>query len=268
MRILILGGTAQARELAAELCARDEHRIILSLAGRTGETALPVPSGSRLRVGGFGGADGLAAYLRCESIDVLIDATHPFAGAISENAAAASTESGIRLLAIRRPRWQARPGDRWTHVPDVASAAAHAAESADGLCVFVTTGRLEARAYASDQQHTYLIRTVTAPDGPLPPHHTLVLDRGPYTVAGETELMARHDVAVLVTKNSGGTSTSAKLTAARQRGIPVIMVDPPALPAVDEVYFEVAEVVRRVNRDHLTERHSPHRPDALPITNG
>jgi precorrin-6A/cobalt-precorrin-6A reductase len=248
VRILILGGTAQARELAAELSHREEHQIIFSLAGRTDEPALPDLPGGRVRVGGFGGADGLAEYLRAESIDVLVDATHPFARVISENAADAAFEAGTRLLALRRPPWRAQPGDRWVHVPDVPAAARHAAGLADGLCVFVTTGRMEAAAYAEDERHTYLFRAVTAPDGVLPPRHTVILDRGPYTVAGESALMERHGVAALVTKNSGGPSTAAKLDAARERGIPVIVVDPPAPPSRAEAFASVADLAGVLTR--------------------
>jgi precorrin-6A/cobalt-precorrin-6A reductase len=251
VRILILGGTAQARELVAELRPREEHRIIFSLAGRTDEPALPDLPGGRVRVGGFGGAEGLAEFLRAESIDVLVDATHPFAQVISGHAATAAAEAGTRLLALRRPAWQAQPGDRWIHVPDVPAAAQQAAGLADDLCVFVTTGRMEAAAYARDERHTYLIRAVTAPDGALPPRRSVVLDRGPYTVAGESALMARHDVAALVTKNSGGPSTAAKLVAARQRGIPVIMVDPPVPPSGAEAFTSVAELAGALTRTDL-----------------
>ena len=237
MRILILGGTASARELATWLRSRNEHRIIFSFAGRTDEPALPEPSDTpdtpdmHVRIGGFGGTDGLAAYLRAESIDVLIDATHPFAQAISEHAISAANAAEVRLLTLRRPAWTPQPGDRWTHVPSVPDAARRVAALPDSGCVLVTTGRSQLEAYAQDERHAYLIRTVTTPTGALPPRHIVVLDRGPYTVEGESALMERHGVCALVTKNSGGESTEAKLTAARQRNIPVIIVDPPATPA-------------------------------------
>jgi precorrin-6A/cobalt-precorrin-6A reductase len=249
VRILILGGTASARELATELRSRGEHRIIFSLAGRTDEPALPEPSGDRdiqVRIGGFGGSEGLAAYLRAESVDLLIDATHPFAQAISEHAIGAANAAGVRLLALHRPRWTPRPGDRWTHVPSVPEAARHATELPDGGCVLVTTGRSELAAYAQDARHAYVIRTVTAPTGPLPPRHVLVLDRGPYTVEGESALMERHGVCALVTKNSGGGSTEAKLAAARQRDIPVIIVDPPAPSAGIVAATTTSEILRLI----------------------
>ncbi|WP_194892177.1 cobalt-precorrin-6A reductase [Catenulispora pinisilvae] len=244
MRILILGGTAQARELATGLRSRNEYRIIFSLAGRTHEPALPDLPRGQLRVGGFGGVEGLRGYLRAESIDVLIDATHPFARVMSAHAVDAARTAGVRLLALRRPAWTAQPGDRWTHVPDVKTAAEHVAALADGRCVFVTTGRMELAAYAGDERHAYLIRAVTAPDGPLPPRHTVVLDRGPYSIEAEAQLMAHHDVGALVTKNSGGSATAAKLTAARRRGIPVTMVDPPAPAPGVETAATTADVLR------------------------
>jgi precorrin-6A/cobalt-precorrin-6A reductase len=256
VRVLILGGTASARELATELRSRDEHRIIFSFAGRTDEPTLPELSerqgahGTQVRIGGFGGIEGLAAYLRAEKIDVLIDATHPFATTISEHAVDAANAAGVRLLALHRLAWTAQPGDRWTHVPSVPDAAQHvAALPHDGPdeCVFVTTGRAELEAYAQDEQHAYLIRTVSPPTGALPPRHTVVLDRGPYTVEGESALMARYGVSALVTKNSGGEATAAKLTAARLRNIPVIIVDPPAPPAGVTAAATTAEILRLMN---------------------
>ena len=244
VQILILGGTAQARELVEGLRIRGEHQIIFSLAGRTDAPALPDLPEGRLRVGGFGGAEGLSAFLRTESIDLLIDATHPFARVMSAHAADAARAAGVRLLALRRPAWTPQPGDRWTRVPDVRAAAGHCAALPDGLGVFVTTGRMELAAYAGDDRHPYLIRAVTAPDCPLPPRHTVVLDRGPYTVEAESELMARHGIGVLVTKNSGGSATAAKLTAARERGIEVIMVEPPAPPPGVETAATTADVLR------------------------
>lgn len=228
MRVLILGGTAEARALAAELHARDDCRVVSSLAGRVADPALPQGS---VRIGGFGGADGLARYLRDEAVDVLLDATHPFARQISEQAAQAADDAGVRLVALRRPGWSAGAGDRWIHVPDVAEAARRAASLPEGGCVFVTTGRRDLAAFTSDAAHLYLIRSIEPPDGALPPNRVVVLDRGPFTVDGETALMERHSVCALVTKNSGGAATEAKLSVARARGIPVIVVDPPAPPA-------------------------------------
>jgi precorrin-6A/cobalt-precorrin-6A reductase len=242
VKVLILGGTAQARALAAELHGRDGCRVVSSLAGRTSRPTLPE---GEVRVGGFGGAEGLAEYLSVEVIDVLIDATHPFAQDISAHAAQAAEEIGVRLIALRRACWSPEPGDRWIRVPDIEGAAREAAEIRGGGCVFVTTGAggLAAYADANDARHRYLIRTVDPPSEALPPRYTIVLDRGPYTVEGELALMDEHGVCALVTKNSGGELTKAKLTAARRRGIPVIMVDPPAPPAGVVSVETVAQVV-------------------------
>jgi precorrin-6A/cobalt-precorrin-6A reductase len=226
VRVLILGGTAEGRALAAELHGRDGCEVVSSLAGRT---ARPVEPAGAVRVGGFGGAGGLARHLREEAVDVLVDATHPFAATVSEHAARAAQETGTRLITLRRPEWPAEPGDRWVHVADVAAAAREAASVAEAGSVFVTTGRKDVGAYSADARHHYLIRTVEAPGGELPPRHTLLGDRGPYTVDGEGALMDEHRVCVLVTKNSGGALTAAKLVAARMRGIPVIMVDRPVV---------------------------------------
>ena len=241
MKVLILGGTAQALALAAELHGRDGCRVVSSLAGRTSRPTLPE---GEVRVGGFGGAEGLADYLRAEAIDVLIDATHPFAQGISAHAAQAAEATGVRLIALRRPCWSPEPGDEWIHVSDIEGAAREAAELRDGGCVFVTTGAGGLAAYAGDARHPYLIRTVDPPSEALPPRHTIVLDRGPYTVEGESALMNEHGICALVTKNSGGELTKAKLSAARRRGIPVIMVDPPAPPAGVVSVETVAQVVR------------------------
>jgi precorrin-6A/cobalt-precorrin-6A reductase len=241
VKVLILGGTAQARALAAELHGRDGCRVVSSLAGRTSRPTLPE---GEVRIGGFGGAEGLADYLRAEAIDVLVDGTHPFAQDISAHAVWAAEVSGARLIALRRACWSQEPGDRWVHVPDVEGAAREAAAMPDGGCVFVTTGAGGLAAYAADARHPYLVRTVDRPTEAMPPRCTLVLDRGPYTVEGEGALMDEHGVCVLVTKNSGGESTRAKLTAARQRGMPVVMVDPPA-PAAGVVAVEtVAQVIK------------------------
>lgn len=242
MKVLILGGTAEARALAAALHGRqDSHVVVSSLAGRVARPTLP---DGQVRIGGFGGAEGLADYLRAEAFDALIDATHPFAANISAQAARAADSAGVRLVALRRPCWTAQPGDRWTHVPDIDEAARRAADlPEDDGCVFVTTGRGGLEAYARDQRHDYLIRSIEPPDPPLPPRHTLVLDRGPFTLEDETALMHRHSVYALVTKNSGGASTEAKLVAARLRGIPVIMLDPPAPPEGVEPAGSVGETL-------------------------
>lgn len=242
--MLILGGTGEARALAAGLVDAGLD-VESSLAGRVSNPAMPL---GRVRVGGFGGPHGLAAYLREQGVDVLVDATHPFAATISANAALAAARANVPLLAVRRPGWTAAAGDDWTRVPDVPAAAAAAAASPSGT-VLVTTGRRDLAAYAHDAMHEYVVRTVDPPHGPTPPRMTLVLDRGPYTVDGELELMRAHGVRLLVTKDSGGALTEAKLVAARQLGVPVVVVDRPPLPAgvecVDSVGAATAWVLSR-----------------------
>jgi precorrin-6A/cobalt-precorrin-6A reductase len=243
VRVLILGGTGEARALAAELAGRPGVAVMSSLAGRVSDPALPVGA---VRIGGFGGVAGLVEYLA--GVDVLVDATHPFAATISAHAAQASAETGRPLLALRRPGWAPQPGDRWRRVPDIGAAAAAVAAAVPAGCVFVTTGRRDLAAFAGDSGHDYLVRTVDPPSGPTPPRMTLLLDRGPYTVEGEAALMREHAVTVLVTKDSGGEMTRAKLVAARERGIPVVMVDRPPLEVGVPAVATVAEAMQWLDR--------------------
>jgi precorrin-6A/cobalt-precorrin-6A reductase len=224
VRILILGGTSEARELAAALVAAGTD-VLSSLAGRVRDPRLP---DGPVRIGGFGGADGLAAFLRAEGITAVVDATHPFASGITANAAAAAAQARVPVLVLRRPAWDADPA--WAAVPDIHAAAA-SVESWGGQAVFLTTGRRDLAAFAADGQHDFLVRTVDPPDGPLPARMTLIMDRGPYTVDAETALMREHGIGLLVTKNSGGPMTAAKLRAARDLGVGVVMVQRPPLPA-------------------------------------
>jgi precorrin-6A/cobalt-precorrin-6A reductase len=226
VRVLILGGTGEARALAAALADRPGMIITSSLAGRVRDPALPA---GEVRIGGFGGTTGLAAYLREQRVDAVVDATHPFAATMSAHAAEAATLTGVPLLGLRRLGWTEEPGDDWRRVPDISSAAAAAATAPPG-CVFVTTGRRDLAAFAGDGLHDHLVRTVDPPSPPLPPRTTLLLDRGPYTLEGEGALMDEHGVVVLVTKDSGGPMTRAKIVAARERRIPVIVVERPAPP--------------------------------------
>jgi precorrin-6A/cobalt-precorrin-6A reductase len=241
VRILILGGTGEARTLAAELVAASVD-VLSSLAGRVREPRLP---DGRVRVGGFGGAEGLAAFLRAEGITGVVDATHPFAGTITAHAAQAAARAGVPLLVLRRPEWEADPS--WDVVADIGGAAA-AVGAWPGECVFLTTGRRDLGVFAADDRHRFLVRTVDPPDGPVPPHMTLVLGRGPYTVEGESVLMRDHGVGLLVTKNSGGPMTAAKLRAARDLGVQVVMVQRPPLPPGSVVVTTVAEAVQWVSR--------------------
>jgi precorrin-6A/cobalt-precorrin-6A reductase len=227
-RILILGGTSEARMLAERLAARADLEVTMSLAGRTASPARqPVP----VRRGGFGGAAGLADYLVSERIDALIDATHPYANIISANAVAAARKVDVPLVVLQRPPWIAVAGDRWDEVSD-APAAIHALGTAPRR-VFVTLGRTEIGSLPGAPQHHYLIRSVDPVDPPLRlPHASYLTGRGPFTEADECALMSAHGIDVVIAKNSGGAATYGKIAAARALGIPVIMVRrPPAIEA-------------------------------------
>ncbi|MFI7025538.1 cobalt-precorrin-6A reductase [Micromonospora sp. NPDC049900] len=226
MRVLILGGTAEARDLAARLVDRPALSVISSLAGRVADPRLPV---GEVRVGGFGGADGLAGWLDAHRVDVLVDATHPYAARIRTAAVTAAARVGVPHLRLERPGWTARPGDRWHRVPDVAAAVREL--PALGRRVLLTTGRQSLAAFRPSTGLWILARVVDAPDDPLPEHIRLLRSRGPYTLAGELELIRTHRIDVVVTKDSGGRLTEAKLDAARQLGLPVLMIDRP-VPAV------------------------------------
>ncbi|MFC7932793.1 cobalt-precorrin-6A reductase [Streptomyces cinereoruber] len=222
MHVLILGGTTEARALAGLLHPR--VRVTSSLAGRVARPRLPE---GEVRIGGFGGADGLAAWLGEHAVDAVIDATHPFAERISFNAARAAATAHVPLLALRRPGWVPGEGDDWRDVGSLAEAAT----ALDGLGdrVFLTTGRMGLAAFA-DRPEWFLVRSVDAPEAPMPARAEVLLDRGPFTLDGERELLRRHRIDVLVTKDSGGTATAPKLTAAREAGIPVVVVRRPPVP--------------------------------------
>jgi len=225
-RILILGGTAEARQLAGRLAGRAGLEVTLSLAGRTvSPAAQPVP----IRVGGFGGATGLVEYLVGERIDALIDATHPYANVISANAVEAARRGGVPLIALRRPPWIAVSGDRWIAVSDVREAVRAIGQTPRR--VFVALGRNELKPLRDAPQHYYLIRSVDPVDPPLPlPHVGYVTGRGPFSEADDHALMTEHRIDVVVAKNSGGTATYGKIAAARVLGIDVIMLRRPAAP--------------------------------------
>jgi precorrin-6A/cobalt-precorrin-6A reductase len=225
MTILILGGTAEARELAAELVAAGEQ-VLTSLAGRVSKPALPV---GQVRVGGFGGADGLADFLTANRITAVVDATHPFAARISVNAAKAAARTGTPLLRLERPGWADHPlAGSWTWVPD-APAAMRATDSARRP--FLTTGRQSLEAFLRWDDRPAVVRVVEPPAFPLPIVWTMILSRGPYAYALERQLMSDHAIDTLITKDSGGTHTVAKLDAASDLGVPVVVIQRPP-PAV------------------------------------
>ncbi len=186
-----------------------------------------LPAGA-VRVGGFGGVEGLRDWLSDNDIDAVVDATHPFAGVMSAHAAAAGTSLGIPVLHLRRPGWREGPGDRWIRVPDTAAAARTVAGLGDR--VFLSIGRQGVSAFAHLDRQWFLIRAIDPPTGGLPPAHEIVLARGPFTIADETRLLIDRRIETLVTKDSGGESTAAKLAAARARALPVVVIDRPPLP--------------------------------------
>jgi len=238
-KILILGGTTEARHLAEALARRAGLDVTLSLAGRT---ASPVPHPVPVRIGGFGGAHGLVDHLAAERIDVLIDATHPYATVISENAAAAARAAKVPFIALRRPPWSAVAGDRWTEVNDAPAAAT--AIGPESRNVFVALGRNELKPFAAAPQHRYLIRSVDPVEPPLPlPFVTYITARGPFSEADDRALMTEHRIEVVISKNSGGSAAYGKIAAARALGIDVIMLrraPAPDAPHVDTVDAAVA----------------------------
>lgn len=234
--LLVLGGTTEARQLADELAGDPALRVTTSLAGRVARPRLPA---GQVRIGGFGGPEGMARWLREQQVDALIDATHPFAGTISFNAAQAAASVHVPLLALRRAGWVPGPGDRWHQVSTLTEAAD--ALPALGGRVFLTTGRMGLAAFAHLTAQWFLVRSVDAPEPPMPPRTEILLDRGPFTVEGEAELLRRHRIDVLVTKDSGAAATSAKLAAAREAGIPVVVVRRPPTPEGVPVAADPAE---------------------------
>jgi precorrin-6A/cobalt-precorrin-6A reductase len=230
MRVLILGGTTEASALAVALAQREGIEPVLSLAGRTERPVLPDVA---YRIGGFGGADGLASHLRNEAIDAVVDATHPFAGRMCWNAAAACEHAGVPLLRLGRPAWVAGDGDLWVEVASIEDAVAALGEAPRR--VFLTVGRLSLPAFGAAPQHHYLVRSIDAPDDlSMLPDRRLLLARGPFGVVAEETLMRDNRVEVVVTKNSGGTATAGKIEAARRLRLPVVMVARPPRPALPE----------------------------------
>jgi precorrin-6A/cobalt-precorrin-6A reductase len=222
VRVLLLGGTAEARRLAAEL--HPEVWVLSSLAGRVPDPALPV---GEVRIGGFGGADGIRRWLRDGRVDAVVDATHPFAATITANAAEACRELGVPHVVLARPAWPR--GDAIVVDSDIAAADVVARKHFSR--VFLTTGRSGSAAFAGVDAW-FLIRAVTAPEfDTLPRRHELLLSRGPYRYLDERKLLVDYRIEVLVTKNSGGDMTRSKVDAAGELGIPVVMVDRPKLPA-------------------------------------
>jgi precorrin-6A/cobalt-precorrin-6A reductase len=222
--VLVLGGTSEARALAAALVERGVP-VVSSLAGRVANPKLPVGD---VRIGGFGGPEGLAAWLTENQVSAVVDATHPFAKFIGNSAVTGAKLAGIPMLRLQRPGWQPGPEDDW-HWADSLDQAAEMLPAL-GERVFLTSGRQGLSAFAPLDDLWFLIRCVDPPTPPLPARFEVLLDRGPYLLDAETTLMRTHRVDVLVTKDSGGTMTSAKLDAARALGLPVVVVRRPRRP--------------------------------------
>ncbi|KUI22357.1 cobalt-precorrin-6A reductase [Mycobacterium sp. GA-2829] len=239
MRILLLGGTGEARALARALHPGVE--VISSLAGRVPDPALPV---GQVRIGGFGGVDGLCRWLTENPVDAVVDATHPFAATITANAASACAQLGIPHLVLARPAWD--PGDAIVVHSDRDAAETVARQGFRR--VFLTTGRTGVAAFRNSDAW-FLIRAVTPPDGEaLPKNHELLLSRGPYRYGDEVAVLCEHRIDALVTKNSGGDMTRPKLDAAVTLGVPVVMVDRPALPPGVRTVTSVEDAVAWLRR--------------------
>lgn len=230
-RVLILGGTGEAAKLAAQAAVLPGVEVITSLAGRTRRPATPAGS---VRIGGFGGDAGLVDYVRAQQIDLLIDATHPFAAHISFNAATAAHACGLPRLLLVRPAWQPVEGDRWMEVESITAAVSVLPCVAQR--VFLTTGRQDLAAFAPLTDLWFLMRMIDSPtpDTPVPPG-TLLLERGPFTLEDERELLKTYAIGAMVSKNSGGDATYAKIIAARELGLPVVMVQRPPVPSGAQV---------------------------------
>jgi len=225
MRALLLGGTGDANALAQAL-VRARIDAIYSYAGRT---QIPLPHALQTRIGGFGGAAGLADYIRQENITHVIDATHPFAAEMSRHAVEACGATHTPLIALERAPWMRVNGDNWIEIADIDAAVAALPDVP--ARAFLAIGRQHIAPFAAKPQHAYTLRFVDTPEGALPlPNVEVIVSRGPFTLQGDRELMASRKIDVLVARNSGGSGARAKIDAARELGIPVIMITRPALP--------------------------------------
>jgi precorrin-6A/cobalt-precorrin-6A reductase len=244
-KLLILGGSSEGASLARALESDQRYAATLSLAGRTQH---PAGGSTPMRSGGFGGAEGLARYLTLNRIDILVDATHPFAARMKRNAVEAAALTGIKLLAIRRPPWMPEAGDHWIMVANLDEAAAALGDRPKR--VLLTSGRKELAPFKAAAHHFYLLRSVEVPEPEaLPPRVKAISARGPFAYADELELLRAHAIEVVVTKNSGGTATAAKLAAARALDLPVLMVERPRMPDAPSVET-VAEAIAWLERAH------------------
>ena len=238
--VLVLGGTTEARSLADLLAGDPDLRVVTSFAGRTADPRRPA---GETRSGHFGGPGGLRAWLAAHAPAVVVDATHPFAVTISDHAAGA----GVPVLRLTRPGWVAGPGDDWHRVPDLAAAADRLPSL--GRRALLTTGRQHLAVFTGHPgcaaMPLLLVRCVEPPAAPLPANVVVTTGRGPFTVDGERALLTGSAIDVVVTRDSGGDATRAKLDAARELGIPVLVVDRPDAPA-GRVTFAPADAARWV----------------------
>ena len=226
-RILVLGGTGDSARLIPQLAALPNVELIASLAGRTPKPN--IPQVCQVRMGGFGGVDGLVNYLKTEKIGLLLDMTHPFAAQISHNAAIAAESVGIPRLLFCRPAWGEEEGDRWIEAMDHRAAAMLIPKITDR--VFLTIGRQELSAFAGVPNCWFLMRMITMPPiEMLRPLGEILLDQGPFDLDKEVQLLIQYNIGAIVSKNSGGTAAQAKIVAARNLGLPIIMIPRPKLP--------------------------------------
>lgn len=246
MRVLLLGGTTEAGNLALALKSAD-IATVFSYAGRTNAPVVqPVPT----RVGGFGGIDGLADYLRAEQISHVVDATHPFAATMGSNAHHACKVCNIPILRLERPAWTPMAEDRWSRVPTIKAACDALPTVATNI--FLAIGRMHIDLFAQQPRHHYLLRLVDTPDVTIPlPHHTVTVARGPFDMKGDIALMQAHNITHIIAKNAGGIGAVAKIDAARQLGLNVIMIDRPVRP-IGTVARDIETVLRWL--DHIAER--------------
>lgn len=227
MHVLVLGGTSEARQLAARLDGVHGTTVTSSLAGRVADPVLPV---GEVRVGGFGGVDGLTTWLTENEITHVVDATHPYSVTMTEHAVQACANAGLPLVVLHRAPWRPLAEDSWITVPSMEAAADALTERPALTRILLTIGRQGVHYFAHLTDQHFIVRCIDAPEGEVPEHSSILEARGPFDLAGERELLDEHRIEALVSKNSGGKLTSAKLQAARERGIPVIMVDRPPVP--------------------------------------
>jgi precorrin-6A/cobalt-precorrin-6A reductase len=243
-RVLILGGTSEASELATKVAARADLTVISSFAGRVSQPRLPA---GIVRVGGFGGVTGLISYLVDENIDVVVDATHPFAAKISGNAELACKTLSVPLIALERPPWEPKEHDCWCAVPDVQAAASMVNHKRNR--VFLSIGRQELGAFSNCEDAWFLMRAIDEPNEELPANSKLILKRGPFHLNDELRLLRSESISLIVSRNSGGTATYSKIEAARALQIPIVMIDRPqkhnipTVPRPQDVLQKLAELL-------------------------